>query len=421
MKYEMMNIKLVFLVFIISGLIISEESEKLIAKSDDNTNKEWNAEIYPAEHEIVTDTTSGEKLIYITTDSSKDNNLYFDYNCWFKDMSAMFFTSDRNGNIELFAYVPKTSELICISPKNQNKYWLATVDFETHDVYVRDTAFIYSWNIEIRFNSDSSKVQNVKVKEKLIAQSPEGVKYSSGLSQSADRKFLSTLITSNNDPQHKEILSVNILSGKFEKLMSFRTDTAITHVQFNKYNPNLLRYSRDVPRNIGIHRMWIVDIRNPGQSRKIHFQEPLESVTHEDWWVNDQLTFCSGYRENQYHVKVINIHDQEARILGAGSWWEEATPKELAEYNWWHASGSRDGKWVAADNWHGHIAIIDGKTSHLRLLTKNHRIYGEGDHPHVGWAPDSKSVEFTSNSKGNSDVCIAYLPLEKWENSFMDK
>ncbi len=416
-----MKINIFYLVIVISGLIISSESEKLIAKNDNNINKEWNAEVYPPEHEIVIDTTSGAKLIFITTNSSKDNNLYFDYNCWFKDLSAMFFTSNRNGSNELFAYVPHTGELICISPKNNNNYWLATVDFETYDVYVRNSETIYAWNVEIQFNSDSSKVQNVRIKESLIASAPEGVKYSSGLSQSADRKYLSALIAYNDNPQHKEILSVNILSGKSEKLMSFQTDTAITHVQFNKYNPNLLRYSRDVPRNIGIQRMWIVDIRNPGESKKIHFQETQESVTHEDWWVNDQLTFCSGYRDNQYHVKVISIHDQDARILGAGSWWKEASPEELAEYNWWHASGSRDGKWVAADNWHGHIAIIDARTSHLRLLTKNHRTYGMGDHPHVGWAPDSKSVEFTSNSKGNPDVCIVYIPLEKWENPFMDK
>jgi hypothetical protein len=410
---------LLFILFIILILTSCEKSNKLI-KTDSYT--EWNAEVYPAEHEITIDTTSGSKLIYVTTNSSDDVNLYFDYNCWFKDLSAMFFTSNRNGTNELFAYIPQTGELICVSPKKRkNNYWLATVDFETHDVYVRDTSFIYQWNIAIEFNFDSTKVNSVKVKEREIASAPQGVKFVSALTQSADRKYLSTSIIYKNDPNHKEILAVDVLSGEISKLMSFQTDTAITHVQFNKYNPNLLRYSRDVPRNIGVHRMWVVDIRKPGESKKIHLQEPQESVTHEDWWVNDQLTFCSGYRPNQYHVKVINIHDQDARIVGAGSWWEDGSEKELAEYNWWHASGSRDGKWIAADNWHGHIAIIDGRTSHLRLLTKNHRVYGGGNHPHVGWAPDSKSVEFTTNSYGNSDVCIAFLPLGNWGHPFMEK
>jgi hypothetical protein len=60
-------------------------------------------------------------------------------------------------------------------------------------------------------------------------------------------------------------------------------------------------------------------------------------------------------------------------------------------------------------------------TSHLRVLTKNHRIYGGGDHPHVGWAPDSKSVEFTSHKRGNPDVCILYLPPDEWNTSYMEK
>lgn len=384
-------------------------------------NSEWEGRIYPSEHIVVTDTTSGAKLIYVTTNTANDVNLYFDYNCWFKDLSAMFFISSRNGINELFAYIPKTGELICVSPKEkENNYWLATVDFESHDVYVRDNDSIYKWNITIEFNGDSTKVENVKVKEKVIASKPEGVKFYSALTQSADRKYLSTMICYDNDPDHKEILAVEMLSGKFKKLMSFQTDTAITHIQFNKYNSNYLRFSRDVPRNIGIHRMWIVDVREPGIAKKIYLQEPHESVTHEDWWVNDQLTFCSGYRDSQYDVKVINIHDNTARIIGAGSWWESGTPKELAEYNWWHSSGSRDGRWVAADNWHGHIAIMDGRTSHYRFLTKNHRTYGKGLHPHVGWAPDSKSVEFTTHKRGNPDVCIAYLPLDKWNYPFME-
>ncbi len=72
-----------------------------------------------------------------------------------------------------------------------------------------------------------------------------------------------------------------------------------------------------------------------------------------------------------------------------------------------------------ADNWHGHIGVTDERTSHMRLLTKNHRIYGGGEHPHVGWAPDSKSVEFTSHKLGNPNVCIAYLP-EAWNEPFME-
>jgi len=63
--------------------------------------------------------------------------------------------------------------------------------------------------------------------------------------------------------------------------------------------------------------------------------------------------------------------------------------------------------------WH-----IDIRTSHLWLLTTNHRSYSQGEHPHVCWVPDSKSVESTSNKRGNADVVIAFLPLDKWTDPF---
>ncbi len=384
---------------------------------DENANKydvQWEVEIYPAEHEIITDTTSGAKLIFVTTNSRKDINLYFDWNCWFKDMSMMTFISMRTGRGELFGYVPKTGELIRLNPREDvNVSTSAFVDFETHDIYVNRNNAIYQWNVGISFSADSSKVEKVVMKERKIIDAPKGSKFFSALSQSADRKYLSATIRPENKDE-QSIVAIDIKTGKITNLLTWDNTHSFSHVQFSKYNPYLLRFSHSP------HRMWIVDTRNPGEAKKIHLQEEGELVTHEDWWINDQLTFCGGYRVEESDLKVVDIHTQETRILGAGAWWEGGTPYELSQYNWWHASGSRDGKWVAADNWHGHIGIADARTSHIKLLTKNHRIYGAGEHPHVGWAPDSKSVEFTSHKRGNPDVCIAYLPLDKWKNPFIE-
>ena len=379
----------------------------------------WKGHIYPPEHKILTDSVSGAKIIFVTTDPAKDINLYFDLNCWFGDQSCLFFTSNRRGKTELFGYVPKTGELLCFSPDNgDKKYWFGTVDFKSHDVYMTAPNTILTWHIDIRFNSDSSKVTEVNVKERTVAKAPEGKSYVTELSQSADCRFLSVATVTHNQPQHKEITAVDILTGKHIVLCSVDDPYPISHLQFSKYNKHLIRFSHDSPTVKGLPRMWIFDDRKPGEVIKVHQQEPGELVTHEDWWVNDQLTFCGGYVKEESDVKLINIHDQQTRIIGKGSMWEGGTPFELSKYNWWHASGARNGKWVATDNWHGRIAIIDIRTSHLRLLTTNHRTYGKGEHPHVAWAPDSKSVEFTSNRYGNPDVVIAYLPLAQWEDPF---
>jgi hypothetical protein len=380
---------------------------------------EWVGRIYPSERRIAIDSTSGARLIFATTSQAKDLNFYFDWNCWYKDQSCMFFTSDRNGKTELFGYVPKTGELICCSPEKKEKnYWFGVVDYQSYDVYMTGGNALISWNITFGFNADSTKVKDVLVRERVIAKAPDGKKVSSPLTQSGDCKYLAVAVAPDDRPFEKEILAFDIRSGKSKLLYAMHDSVPLTHLQFSKYNPYLLRFAHDAPRKPGIHRMWVVDTRKPGKATKIHLQERGELVTHEDWWVNDQLTFCGGYGPDESHVKLVSIHDQKTRIIGAGAWWEGGTPAEIAKYNWWHASGARDGKWVAADNWHGRIGIIDMRTSHLRLLTQNHRIYGRGEHPHVGWAPDSKSVEFTSNQRGNADVVIAYLPLEKWGYPF---
>ncbi len=92
----------------------------------------------------------------------------------------------------------------------------------------------------------------------------------------------------------------------------------------------------------------------------------------------------------------------------------EGSPSDIARYNWWHADGSDDGRWIVADNWHGDIALFEGKTTRLRILTSGHRTYGKGNHPHVGFDRAGKSVIFTSHKRGRQDVCIATIP-DAWQ------
>ena len=379
--------------------------------SEQQWTNNWQCEIFPAEHEITTDPETGAKVVFITSDTSKDVNLYFDLNCWFNDLSMMVFYSDRMGRNELFGYLTRTGEIVRLQSADDPTAGHATVDYQTNDIYVVRENIIYQWHVDIEIFDDPNSPSIVKVKERKIASVPEGTSFFMELTESADGKYLSGELNY-QEKEEQEIVAVDIKTGEFKKLLSGWKN--ISHVQFNKYNKNLLRFSHSP------HRMWYIDIRKPGIANKLHKQEPGELVTHEDWWVNDQMTFVGGYRKDNYHVKVIDLKTQTTRIIGAGTWWKEGTPFELSKYNWWHASGSRDGRWVATDNWHGHIAIMDARTSHIRLLTTWHRPYGNVgiEQPHVGWAPDSKSVEFTSHKRGNPDVCIAYLP-EEWDDPFV--
>jgi oligogalacturonide lyase len=380
--------------------------------SEDEWTNEWECQVFPVEHEITIDPETGTKVIFVTSDTSKDVNFYFDLNCWFNDLSMMVFYSNRFSEYELFGYLPHTSEIVRLQNPQLSRAGSATADYQTNDLYVVRDNSICQWNVEIEISKDPNISSEVKIREHKITPAPGCASFFMGLTESADGKYLSTGLKYEGK-EEQGIVAVDIQTGELKTLLSGWKK--ISHVQFSKYNPNLLRFSHSP------HRMWYIDIRKPGVANKLHKQEPGELVTHEDWWVNDQMTFCGGYRDEHSHVKLIDLKTQTTRIIGAGTWWKEGTPFELSKYNWWHASGSRDGKWVATDNWHGHIALIDARNSHLRLLTTWHRPYGFVgiEHPHVGWAPDCKSVEFTSHKRGNPDVCIAYLPNE-WNDPFVE-
>jgi len=141
-------------------------------------------------------------------------------------------------------------------------------------------------------------------------------------------------------------------------------------------------------------------------------------VTHESWWVEDQMLFCGGLHPKpteDSHVKLLDVRSGETRIIGAGSWWPAGEPTEIAKRNWWHAAGSENGRWVAADNWHGDIMLFEGRTTRPRLLTAGHRTYGNGEHPHVGWDRKGEQVVFTSHMLGDVNVCVATIP-QAWQN-----
>lgn len=369
----------------------------------------WDCEVFPPEHRIETDSVSGAKIIYATTDTSKDLNFYFDLNSWTADLRLLAFFSNRTGQNELFGYLAPTGEIVRLQSPAQPVAFNATVDYQSPDIYVVRENQIFQWHLDISLATADDQRSSVKISEYFIAKAPEGRSFFMGLTESGDGKFLSAGLN-RTDSDLQDIVSIEIETGKITTLY---TAKHISHVQFNKYNPNLLRFSH------WPQRMWYIDVRQPGKAFPLHHQEAGELVTHEDWWVNDQMTFCGGNRPEHAHLKVVDLHTQVTRIIGAGSWWEGGTPRELSRYNWWHCSGAPDGRWVATDNWHGHIAISDARTAHLRLLTTDHRTYGNVgvEHPHVGWAPDSKSVEFTSHKLGNANVCLAFLP-EAWENPF---
>ena len=383
----------------------------LILNSTSFFGQTWECQILPSERQVVTDKASGAMITFVTTNKSDDRNLYFHDRCWLLDQEVMLFNSDRTGRNEIYGYISDTGELIRFNMDDDPPASNPVASKKGDKFYVVKGYSIYKWDLNLeRFPKTRATITEIK-----ICDFPQDAEPIHSLNENADETLICYGYTLNDQFY---IAVAEIATGKTTLIAS--PDFPIQHIQFSWTQPDLLSFARGYGKDTAPldplepphSRIWFVSV-NTRTPVPAFYQKPGELVTHESWWVNDLMLFIGGHRIEEAHVKVMNSETGDIRIVGAGAWIEGIEARELSKVNWWHASGSRDGCWVAADNWHGIIAIFDAKTTQMRILTTGHRTYGSGAHPHVGWDLYSKSVEFTSNKLGNPDVCIGELP-ESW-------
>ena len=388
---------LVILVLLVSGIMAQTK---------------WQGQVFPPEHETITDTTSGAKIIFVTKNPADDYNFYFHDRCWLADAQLFLFYSNRSGRTEIWGYVVETGELVRLNRPEASAAGRAVAAKAGNIVYTTDDNAVLAWKISVTTKPKT----RVEISERKICTLPKIEKFYGGVTENADGTRLA--IAYQNEAGRSIIQTINPVSGETDIV----TDVpySIQHLQFNWTRPNILSFARHygsdtapLDSNEPPHaRFWFVNLESKTPIPAF-FQQPGELVTHECWWVNDQITFCGGHRKEEAHVKVLNFLTGEIRVVGPGAWWATGTARELSNVNWWHSSGSPDGKWVAGDNWHGDVVLFNAKTCQMKIFTENHRIYGSGAHPHVGWDLTGKRIQFGSNRRGNPDVCIGILP-EGW-------
>jgi hypothetical protein len=365
----------------------------------------YSLDVSPAEHRITVDHETGAELRFLTTNPAEDTNLYFHERSWLADSSLiLFYTTRDNGG--LFGYLTATGELVRLhTPLGALSG--ATAAVNRNSVFaIRDRDVV-----EVALTIEPDTPTRVSATERVIAALPPG-DYTTALNESCDGAHLAIGYKRLEKTNEPAIVLIEVNSGDVRALCAVPSPpTYMHHVQWSRSNPNLLSFAGLRP------RLNVVDIHD-GVIRSIYHELDDELVTHEHWWGNDQIVFCGGYRPKPVedsHVKVIDVHTGVVRILAAGTWWPGGSDEEVARRNYWHCSGSEDARWVAADNWHGDITLIEGKTGRPRVLTRNHRNYGGGAHPHVGWDRAGKQVVFTSHALGDPNPCVATIP-ESWQH-----
>jgi hypothetical protein len=390
----------------------------------------YDLSVSPPEHQIKHDTKTGAELLFLTSNPAKDINLYYHQRSWLSNSSAILFYSDRN-EAGLYAYWIKTGELLHLFGPDGGALTGATASVFRNSVYaVWDNKAV---EIELKVGPVQDKengLSKAQARIRIVCElKPNNRRYN--LNESCDGKYLAYDTMGFGQNGGPQIFVVNVESGAQRELVSLPPDRgSANHVQWSRTNPNLLSLSSLMepykfragpftPSNgptdyLGrCQRLWVIDI-NSGVPTNVYQAIENELVTHAIWWINDTILFTGAVEvaasDAWSHVKMLDVESGDVRIVGAGSWWPDASPEAMSRNNWWHPSGSDDGQWIVADNWHGDIQLFEGRNSRPHLLTGNHRTYGSGDHPHPGWDRKGEQVVFTSHKLGSADVCLATIP-----------
>lgn len=368
-------------------------------------------QVFPAEHRHETDSATGAELVFLTTDPARDVNLYFHERSWLSDESMVLFMSERENGGHM-GYLTATGELVRLHTPSGGISG-ATAAHRFPGLFACRGQEVLELRLMITVsNEPGTTPSTVAATERVIGKLPDGAIQTS-LNENADGTLLSFGMTESQPESKPGVYVMDIAEGAVRRICdTVDSPEYASHVQFSRSDPHFISYAG---KN---QRLWVVDIRD-GVPRNPYRAWPGELVTHESWWRDNSILFLGGTHPiplEDSHVKLLDPETGVVRVVGAGAWWEGATPEQLARVNWWHAAGSEDGRWIVADNWHGDIVLFEAHTTRPRPLTLNHRTYGQGDHPHVGWDRSGKAVVFASHRLGDLNVCVARIP-EAWQEA----
>ena len=250
-------------------------------------------------------------------------------------------------------YLTQTGELVVLTTPT-GSVSAATAAAQRNSIFCMRGRHVLELTPRVELSPDPATTPStVSVTERLIVTLPSGGQ----LNVSHDDQYLSVGLKG-------AVTTINVIrvaDGHLREVCKVEPPAQWHgHLQWSHTPSNLLSFAGgdDWHSEGAPDRIWVLDPTG-GVPRPAYHQVDGELVTHESWWVDDQILYCGAPRAVGFeadpakrelsHVNVLNPKTGVVRILGAGSWWSGATDAEIWKRNWWHCAGSEDGRWVVAD------------------------------------------------------------------------
>ena len=348
--------------------------------------------IYPPEWKKYHSGESGLDIIQLTSNHEVDCGLYL-YNSGFnlKD-SILVFASKRTGDMNLFDIDLRTGNIRQLTDGKKIKARGAAYSSATNEVYFGQGREVKALDVHT-------------LRERTLYHIPAGYNIAASLSVNNDGSVIAFALLSKPTPDtkpdlyHSIITTVNTMSGYAHEVT--KEDTYISHVVINPVDSTKILYCHEGSWDTVAQRMWYVNQDGTGKIALRKEENPALRVGHEYWFKDGKkVGYQIGKQDKKKYIGVLDI-----------------TTKDYYEYPFAedkHTQCNSRGNLFVGDGMPKDPSIslyrIDGNTLKRSVLFRHDSSYsGEDQHPHPVFSPDDKTIFFTTDREGDSNIYIIVL------------
>ena len=351
---------------------------------------------YPPEWKRFTSPESGLEVIQLTSDKNLSCGLYFYNPCFNLNDSILVFASKRTGSMNLFTVNLRNGVIRQLTDGDKIRARGATYSSNRNEAFFGDDRVVKALDL-------------ATLRERVLYNIPKGYNIAASLSSSEDGGMIAFAIVRKpkgdasllSDKLYNSIIvMVNTVTGYSHEVT--REENYISHVLVNPVDTTKILYCHEGAWDTVAQRMWFVNSDGSGKCALRPEEDPVLRVGHEYWFKDGKhVGYQIGTQEKRKYIGILDI-----------------ATKQFKEYPYAddkHTESNSRGTLLVGDGMPKHADIslytIESGQAKQKVLFRHNSSYDdEEQHPHPQFSPDDKSIFFTSDRDGQSNIYI--IPLK---------
>ncbi|MBZ0302702.1 MAG: oligogalacturonate lyase family protein [Anaerolineae bacterium] len=352
------------------------------------------------------DAFSGREIVQLTDYLGHSHHLYFTDPCWFNHDRSFVFSSDREGQSNLFRYdlddykITQLTDLRgrgnaggCFSAANHCHYFWWQRELHELNIETLDERILYVAPEGMSVDRPSPTADGQYICSKLLEDPPQ------------ERAVIAFAYSRFHEYFHArpltKIIRIEVATGQMEVLHEDRC--YIGHINTSPKLPEIMTFCHEGPWRLVDQRIWGLNIQT-GETWKIRPQDDgVYAVGHEYWFADGEHIGYHGMPRDERGIS--------APIFGRCKWDNSDAFEAHFPYHSTHFC-SLDEQLIAGDGTPGAVFNSQGKALPFiqlfqwdgekyvgpRALAYHRSTFNDQHaHPHPRFTPDGKSILYSSD------------------------